>query len=375
MNTNDRSDITKLVKLAKDKSGQARRVLTENISDLFMSSADRLNEQQYALMTDILGKLIAEAETSVRKELAASLAESGQAPAELLRLLANDQIEIARPILEKSNLLANEDLISVIRQRTDEHRLCIAMRARVSTDVSDALVDEGSEDVIEALLNNPDAEISRQAMEYLVAESRRVDRFQEPLLSRHDLPAELAIRMFWWVSAALRRRIVTDYGFNEIELDDAVESATRKVLGGGGVEGSTSRAQSLVARMSAVGELNIKFLISALKQQKVQVFIAGLSELSQVDAQIIWQVFNDKGGESFAILCKAIGVERTDFTTLFLFLAEVREGRKVRSTNILTEMLSFYDLVAKPSAEAVLKFWRRDKAYLDAMEELSHAAG
>jgi uncharacterized protein (DUF2336 family) len=327
-------------------------------------------------MTDILCKLIAEAEISVRKELAVHLAKSDSFPSELTLLLANDQIEIARPILENSRVLQNEDLIAIVRQRTDEHRLCIAMRSRLSVDVSDALLESGGEDVIEALLNNSDAEISRQAMEYLVEESRRVDRFQEPLLSRQDLPADLAHRMFWWVSAALRRRIIADFAIDEIELDEAVEAATRKVLeSGSAAEGAMQRAQRLVARMADMGDLNIRFLTDALRQQKVPIFIAGLSEISKVDTETVWRVFNDHGGESLAILCKAIEMDRSDFTLLYLFLSEVREGRKTRSTNILKGILAFYDGLVLENAHAVVKFWQRDKAYLQAIEEVSHAAG
>lgn len=376
MTANDKSEISKLIHLARDRSGQARRILAENISDLFLSSQGRLTEQQHALMTDILGKLINDAETTVRQELAAQLAESGNAPPELIRLLANDQIEIARPILEKSKILQNEDLIEVVRQRSDEHRLCVAMRANLSSAVSDALVDSGSEDVIEALLSNNDAEISRHAMEYLVAESQRVDRFQEPLLKRQDLAPELAHRMFWWVSAALRRQIILDFDMDEITLDDAVEDIARKVLDDDrGGENAMGRAVRLVSRMAAMGELNTRFLTHALKQQKIPVFIAGLSEISKVDTNTVWRIFNDTGGESFAILCKAIGMDRQEFTSLFLFLTEVRGGKKVHSTSILKDILSLYDTIKLHSAQAVLNFWQRDKSYLTAIEEVGHAAG
>src|SRR3546814_10587860 len=73
--------------------------------------------------------------------------------------------------------------------------------------VSQALIDVGEEDVIEALIRNEDAELALQAVNYLVEESRRVDRFREPLLQRREMSPALAYRMFWWVSAALRRQI------------------------------------------------------------------------------------------------------------------------------------------------------------------------
>ncbi len=375
MSKSDRQEINKLVNLARDRSNDSRRVLVENISDMFLSEDGRLTEHQHALMSDILCKLLVEAETTVRKELSDRLSELGTVPPELVRLLANDQIEIARPILEKSKALQNEDLIEVIRQRSDEHRLCIAMREQLSASVSDALVDSGSEDVIEVLLNNADAEISEHAMEYLVAESQRVDRFQEPLLKRGDLSPELAHRMFWWVSAALRRHIILDYDVDEIELDDAMEGATQHVLEGQAkLDSAMERARKLVGRMDKTGELNIRFITNALKQQKVPIFIAGISQLAKVNVGVAWQVFNDRGGESFAILCKAIEMDRSEFTSLFLFLTEIREGKKVRSPNILKDILSLYDSVKVTHAKAALRHWQRDKSYLAAIDEIEHAS-
>src|SRR3546814_7261815 len=80
-------------------------------------------------------------------------------------------------------------------RRAEEHRMSIALRNDVSVAVAEALLKKSGPDVIEALIRNTDVMLSRRAMEMLVAESKRVDRFQEPLLARADLPPELAYRM------------------------------------------------------------------------------------------------------------------------------------------------------------------------------------
>ncbi|MEX1147822.1 MAG: DUF2336 domain-containing protein, partial [Sphingomonadales bacterium] len=231
MNSIGKVQVSELMRLAEDKSDQARQRLVEHMADLFLSNEGRLTEHQRALMGDILTKLVGEMETVVRKELAARFAGNEDISPDLVRVLANDRIEIARPVLERSGVLRDTDLIEIVHNRSEEHRLCIAMRQKVSEDVSDAIVESGGVDVIEALLRNQDAELSKRAMEYLVAESRRVDRFQEPLLTRHDLPATLAHRMFWWVSAALRKKILLDYAdLDPVTLDDAIQDAARKAI-------------------------------------------------------------------------------------------------------------------------------------------------
>ncbi len=193
------SQLFDMLKLAQSKSEGARSQLVDNITDLFLSEEGRLSEHERALMSDILGKLVLQVESDIRKELSESMVRSGIDLPDVAILLANDEVEIARPLLERSDLLKDPDLIEIVRMRTDEHRLAITMREEISEQLSDALVEYGNDDVVESLLNNHDSTISKRAMEYLVGESRRVDRFQEPLVQRADLPSDLAYRMYWWV--------------------------------------------------------------------------------------------------------------------------------------------------------------------------------
>lgn len=364
-------ELQELLMLAKTKSSDSRARLVENITDLFLSSEGRLSEHERALMSDILGKLVNQVETDIKKELSQSLAKSGVELPEIAKMLANDEIEIARPLLEKSALLKDPDLIEIIRMRTDEHRMAIAMREDVSESVSNALVEYGSEDVVETLLNNHDTQLSSRAMEYLVAESRRVDRFQEPLLQRSDLPGELAYRMYWWVSAALRKRILEEYQVDPIVFEQAVKRAASAVMVDKGEDDSAYvRAQRLVRRMAENGELSVQFLLNALRQQRVAVFVAGLAELGGVNFRTAWRIFSDKGGESFAILARAVGIDRNQFTSIYLLVVQAREGGAVKSPGVLKDILALFDATTEENARGALQVWQRDSAYQEAIEEL-----
>lgn len=369
-----REQIARLYDLARQRSDESRRVLVENIADLFLTPQGRLNEHQRVLMTDILHKLISDLEAVIRKELAERLVQFDNVPPELMRLLANDQIEIARPILEQCDLLRDEDLIEIVRSRSDEHRLVIAMRAKLSEAVSDAVVDEGSPNVIEVLLKNQNAEISERAMAYLVAESRRVDRFQEPLLSRHDLPPKLAHQMFWWVSAALRRKILADFSeLNLADVDTALQEATKSAIEAHDPKSnSETAALALVERLAAAGKLSVGFLLQALRQQKIPVFVAGLAHLADISVKVAWRIFHDEAGESFAVLCRAIDLNRQDFTSLYLYLSDARAGRRVRPTSVVKNILDLYDAISVTNAKAALVYWQRDAAYQEALDDVEH---
>jgi uncharacterized protein (DUF2336 family) len=369
-------DVNRLLQLAADRNRASRAELANAVLDLALPDDQRLTEQQRALIGDVLGKLISSLEIDVRRNLADALLRSKVDLPELERMLSNDDIEVARPVLEKSKVLRDLDLIDVVKQRSDEHRMAVALRANLSADVTDAIVDStGNVDVLEALLRNDDAVISRRAMEYLVSESKRIDRFQEPLLSRNDLPAELAHRMYWWVSAALRRRILRDFTIDEATLDQALQDATRRAMAE--VEDGQSaqaRAVRLARRLLETGELTDVFLLRTLRQQRLNLFIAGLAERGGVSFRTAWKAVTDRGFESFLVLARAIDLGRDTMVSIVLLLADLQNPEASRRPDVLTTILKLYQEIEPAQAVRVLKLWQRDVGYQRAIEDLEDVA-
>ncbi len=363
-----------LLRLAQEKSVTSRNELVENISDLFLSPEGRLNEHERALMNDVLLKLINSVEKSVRKELSKRLSMIDDVSPELAAKLADQSIEIAEPMLTKSGVLKDEQLIEIIRNRTDAHRMAIAIRFHVSEDVSSELIELGSEDVVEALVNNENVEISELSMKYLVAESRNLDRFQEPLLSRHDLPAELAYQMYWWVSAALRRKIIVEFNVDNTQMDDALEMATKTAIQNhGATDGIMRTALRLAKELAGKGELDIIFLRGCLRQEKINLFVAGLSELTGLDVDIIWRAIRERTGESLAIIAKSLDIDRDIFASIFLLVVQSRTGGRARTTGLVNSILSLYDDIKVKNAKVAVRHWQRDLGYQNAILTMKDA--
>ncbi len=184
-------DLQELVKLARDKSQESRSILVTAINDLYSDEEVLLTEQDRAIMVDIIRRLIHQVEISVRRVLAEKLAGWPDVPEDLVLTLANDEIEVAHPILVNSEVLKDPELIEIVQHRTMEHQVAIAMRPRVSEQVSDALVETKNERVVTTLLSNRNAMISNSTMGHLVEQSAQVPGYQVPLIDRHDLSTEL----------------------------------------------------------------------------------------------------------------------------------------------------------------------------------------
>lgn len=364
-------DVDGLLALAADRSHAARQSLMDTVVDLFLPQDSRLTEHERALMGDILAKLVKTVEADVRRHLSDRLVKADVDLPDLLVFLANDDIEVARPILEKGRFLRDPQLIEIVKARTDEHRLAIAIRDQVSADISDALIEYGNTDVVEALIRNEDAQLSRRAMEYLVAESRRVDRFREPLLNRADLPADLAHRMYWWVSAALRHRILKGFPIDETVLDTAMTAAARQSIAETDDANSVqARAQRLARKLMENRELTDLFLLNTLRQQRTTLFIASLAERGGLVFQLASRIVFDRGFESFIVLARSIGVGRETVTSIVLLLADVRNPEAARRPEILTAILKLFDAVPAEKARRILALWQRDIGYQEAIDDI-----
>ena len=362
-----------LFALARNKSAEGRRQLFSTVCDLFLGESLVLSDRERALMGEILRQLVRDVEMAVRKSVAEKLSRRSDAPHALVIELANDQIEVANPILKESEVLKDVDLIEVIRHRTMEHQLAVAMRKTVSANVSSALVDTGNQDVIATLLNNHGATITREVMDYLVNESKRVDAYQNPLIRRPDLPPDLAQRMYWWVSAALRKHIAQTFSVNMDPVDDAIEESTNALI----KQETEARAkpgktEDLIERLAELGELNTDFLIKALRQGEVSLFETGLARMSGLRLNLLRRILYEPGGEGLAMLCRATGVERQTFATIYELTRKAADRGDEAKAQV--DPFELFDKTKARDAERVLKRWRRSSQYLDALKSVGSDA-
>src|SRR5262249_19978435 len=152
----------------------------------------------------ILKRVSKDVEMSIRIALAERLASSDHTPSELINLLADDAIEVARPVLERSPVLSESDLLRIVKQASTDHHVAVAARPAISEIVTAALARSDCEAVLVTMLRNSGAKISQDTFASLVARAREIESLQAPLIERPDLPSALATRMYVWVSAALK---------------------------------------------------------------------------------------------------------------------------------------------------------------------------
>lgn len=366
-------NVEELMALAHDRSKVGREHLVSAVGDLFDDANAVLSEGERAIMSDILRHLVKDVENSVRRKLAQRLADSVSAPHALMVELANDEIEIAAPVLNRSKVLRDVDLIEVVRHKTLEHRLAVAVRDSVTAPVSEALVQTGDPAVVETLLRNRSATIAPDTMACVVEQSQARANYQEPLLRREDLSPELAKRMYWWVSAALRAAILERYALDPDSLDDAMEGAVHDSFDEAGVVGAPRHVESL-ERLLKMDEVAQNALVTALRDGEIVVFQALFRKATGLSLPCVRMIMFEPGGERLAIVCRAIDLAPKVFSAIYrlLRMSSARGTRLQRGE--LTRIAALYLDIRPDLALTVLRKWRRDPDYLAAIEQVTGTA-
>ena len=234
-----------LLQIARDPSVASRRSLALSVTALFEAETVTLAERERTLAGEILGGLIRAFELEIRCELAARLAPNPRIPRAVIVMLANDQIEVARPILLNSDVLEAEDLIEIIELRGLNHQLAVACRETLCEDVCEALVETRNPAVIETVLRNPGAESEDATLTYLIEQARDVAGYQEALALRDGLTPRMVRRLYALVSDAVKQHILENYDVRPADLEDEPEP---EIAGP-----SDELQQAIAAHTSSVG--------------------------------------------------------------------------------------------------------------------------
>ncbi len=322
----DMSDMSRLAQLAANPQDTTREEIYLAVASLYRVQGNHLNDREKGLMREILQRLTRDVEMAIRIALAERLAEDTSAPNDLILLLADDTIEVARPVILRSPLLTDEDMLRLIAASDLGHQEVVAARPHIGESVTAALARSEHETVLVALVRNSTARISSATYEILVDKSRQFVGLQEPITLRQDLPPVLATKMCGWVSDALKIYIARNYPVEHAKLDAAMASAEKSLTS----EPATPRptpAESthrLVEKLFAAGQLKAGFLLRVLHQGQIDLFDLAFAKLLDLPLIAMRQALYERGPKPVALACRAVGIDRCVFSTVFKLSRQAR---------------------------------------------------
>jgi uncharacterized protein (DUF2336 family) len=296
------------------------------VTALFERQASHFSPTERAMAADILKRISKDVEMSLRIALAEKLADRDDAPVELIVLLADDRIEVARPVLMRSPVLPEADLVRILCDAGDDHSLAIAQRPRLDETVTAAIARSQCEAVLIALLRNEGAKISDVTFQSLVERAKSAESLQEPLVRRKDLPAQLAANMYTWVSGALKQALAARYPEVAPSVALALDDTTA-LLKAGKLVNSADTAKKLVDKLNAAGQIKASFVVRALQQGNIELFEQAFATLLKLNVDRTRNLLYGNNFALIALACHAAGIDRAVFPTVLRLSRELR-GKK-----------------------------------------------
>jgi len=314
----------------------ARDRLLLAMVDLCESSHEQPSPESAAQIECIFLELIQRAEQDIRLRLAERLATAAWAPSALINVLAMDDIDIARPVIARSPVLQNHDLIRILAVATIEHQIEVARRPHLPGEVVKVILDQADPVVLTTLAGNISADVSLFAMTRLLAAAGKIDAMRAPLSRHPELNLELASILYGWAGEALRAEIAQRFGVDGAAFDEALRQATNDSLDGvrqavsptaTDDDATGSGDQRLIAKLEASGQLRPGFLLRTLREGKLPLFEQGLSALARVSLDDVLAAVNSNRPDLLALACADIGIDRSVFATVLSLVRALNEGR------------------------------------------------
>jgi uncharacterized protein (DUF2336 family) len=348
-----------LIELARETSGERRRELLHRLSDLFIAAEKGAGPVAPAQMREDFARiaevLLDQLDVEVRREFAERFADQPDAPAQVMAKLAHDVIEVARPVLRRSEAVEEADLVAVALMRSQDHLRALSGRTQVSEDVADAVVQRGDDETLVTLARNLGARFSREAFERLADRSERVAALREPLVERADTPLDLAHEMLVFVEQALRARILARVrNAPPQEVEAAIRAARERAERRRVVSPDEAKILREVRDLKARGRLTKAAVIERLRNGEETWFLAGLAELLDLTYDLARRLCAAEALDPLAIAIRASGGDRAFFVSIAL----EREGAGVRKPELAKAFGDSFEAIPVESAKRVMRFWR-----------------
>jgi uncharacterized protein (DUF2336 family) len=335
----------------------ARRVETlRRVTDLFIEGAVDYSSEQVGLFDNVFQCLMEHIETSAKTLLANRLAPLGAAPPLTIRALAfDDLIEVAAPVLSRSEHLDDETLIEAARNKSQAHLMAISTRKVLSGAVTDILVLRGNDEVIHNTVNNPGASFSERGYTRLIDRAEGDDNLATCLGLHPTIPRHLYLKLVAKASVAVRARLEAANPQQADEVTSAVREATQRArTAPSAITSETTIAHALVKSLYDDGRLDEHQVAAFAEAGKFDEANAAIAALANVPVSVAENMMVETRSEGVMILAK---VSSMTWPTVKAII-NMRDDLSGAERSDLVACKITYERLRPSTAQQVLRFHR-----------------
>ena len=101
--------------------------------------------------------------------------------------------------------------------------------------------------------------------------------------------------------------------------------------------------------------LTEKLMLSALQRGQIDAFVAQFSRFCALEPQVVIDMLKQKNGQGLAVACKALGVDKASFVSMFLLTNRVRNEGAMVDIKDMSRAVEYYNRVEADVAMDIMK--------------------
>ena len=268
--------------------------------DFFLDADYRLTEQERALMTAMLHRLVADIASEIQLAL----------PRDWLP--ANDDVEALTDRISRAGLLDIDGLLGLLLRRSDEQRVASAL---------DAVSRQASSNLIHPFVSDADADIAAAAMAVLIARGRRRDRYGRTVVELDDIPPQGAQPLVFAVAAGFRESIPVHVPPAQAErnLCDAANLLIRQLDPARALD---SQMEQFVSRLGEAGKIDDALIGKAMEIGDLSFLAHALASRAGLHHTTCFEELMSCDGRRAMLVLRLAGVSRRTAAQLIATLGD-----------------------------------------------------
>ena len=349
--------INELEEALADGSAERRAKTLHRITDLFAFGSGHFSKDHIALFDGVFNHLISVIEVSARAALAERLAAMPNAPPAAIRTLAfDDAIDVAGPVLSKSEQLDNATLVENANAKSQKHLLAISRRKSIAETVTDVLVERGDREVALTATRNAGAKFSEAGFETR-RRSAGDDELTQSVGSRPEIPRHHFLKLLNAASHTVRLALEAAHPQSANDIQRVVGEAATAVQARVSAKKSHdyALARALVEKMRAAKQLGENGIETFARAGKFEETVAALAVMCRLSIEVVERAMVQDRVETVLIVAKSIGLSWPTVKAILL----LRAGKRGISKHTLEEHMVSYTHLKPETAQRVVEFQRR----------------
>lgn len=335
----------------------SRAEILRRITDLFAAGSGNFGGEQMLLFDDVMGRLVNEIDHSARAAFGGRIAVLSNTPPRITRELAlDDSIDVAGPVLRRSESIDEDTLITGARTKGQDHLFAISQRPQLSENVTDVLVERGDQKVVISTAANSGARFSEFGYTKLVSRSQTDSELALLVWSRPEIPRDYLLRLFESASEVVQKKFeAADRGRADLVHQMIKQAADRLQTSLRDHSSDFAAARAQIEELHKKGELTEAQLCRFADLGKFDETTLALSLLAELPVGAVERALVHDTGDQVLVIAKSINLS---WRTTRALLA-VRSG----AGGEFPEYHERFNKLRPETARAAIQFYRlRERA-------------